>query len=803
MKAKGRRSIGIMSVGGMLAVMVAGTAPASAATSVKAAAVAGSVPFSSAKFGGYSSGEQLHTGALSTSFSVPTSLPGLTSTPTGTSVADIEQAFSGASLNSSGLASSITGDNAGSPGTGLLVQPSQLASNNAYGVGAGLEAGLVAPANASSDQLKLAGRVEAVAPPNSPAVTASLPGAAPLNLGGLVSASALTSRAAAFYDRTSCPLGQPLSFGLGAAANAAILPGGTSSTGSPLPGIGSLTLSGSSTSLTSILGAIIPTGSTSPLSSLPGFGTGGLVTTAGNGTSVAQTDSETFLSSNGDGTYGVTTQGREIIAPITVNLFGLAQLVITVSGTSPSDPITLAAKTTGESTGASVKLTDNAIVHVQLMASGATTDIIPPTSLNDIVGKGGLVIPLDLNKLPSTLTTLGQNTNLSSIPVVGSALGSTLGSVLTQLGSSTSTTTGSLTSLTSALPDLSLGYLAIGIPPRAINSDPTNSPLTPPAVTGGTAASGAFDLARVHLGLSTTGFGGTGIAPIGALTGALSSIPGLPSLSTLPSLPTGTAPAVPTLPVVGALSTHASATSTAPSLTLADIALGHVEASAALNAPITCSIPIIKTSNPTAVTAGGSFVYTIQIPDPAKLADLSCGLTNLTATDTISDLSGLPTFKVVGVSNGGTVNQTSANSATITWTGLNYSVAAVGAAPNPPITLTINVTTAASSPAGVIQDMVTATGTASGCNGGVSGITNLGGVNGNVLTGAFTLTQPGVSAGTATLAGGSSAAGPAAQGALPHTGGTGGLWQPMGGLAILALGGGALALVRRSRRGLI
>lgn len=760
MKARGRRSIGIVSVGGMLAVMVAGTAPASSAATVKAAAVPGAVPFSQAKFAGYAAGDMLHTGALSTtlpSSPLPVPLPGVTNGPGGTSVADLEEAFSGASVNTAGLASPITGDDAGSAGTGLLIQPAQSATNNAYGVGSGLEAGLAVPSNASSNQLKLSGRAESVAAPNSPAVTDSLTGADGLNLGGLVSASALTGRADSYYDASSCPLGQPLSFGLGDAANAAVLPSTPGAGG--LPGLGSLNLPGISslTSLLSTLTGALPTG-TSGLST-----SGPLVSTSGSGTSVAQTDSETFLSANGDGTYGVTTQARETIAPVTINLFGAAQLIITVTGTSPSDPLTLSAKTTGEGSGAAVTLSNNAIIHVQLQATGMpATDIIPPTSLNDIVGKGGIVIPLDLAKLPSALTQLGSSANLSSIPVVGSALGSLLGPVLSAIGSATSP----LASAASTLPDLSLGYLAIGTPVRAINSSPTNSPVTPPVQSGGTAASGAFDLARVHLGINVSNTGS-----LGSLTSLLGG--SLGSLSSL--LPTSAL--------------------TSGVLNIADVNVGHLEASSALSAPITCNIPVVKSANPTSVTAGNTFTYTIQVPDPAKLADLSCSLTNVTATDVIGDAQGSPTFNVVGVSNGGTVNQTSPNQATITWNGLNYNVAPVGAAPNPPITLTITVNTPATSPAGVIQDVVNATGTASGCNGGVTGIANLGGVNGNALTGSYTLTQPAVNA--VDLA---TAAGAAPQGPLPHTGGTGGLWQPLGGLLILGLGGGALALVRRSRR---
>lgn len=676
-----RRAVGVGSVASLLALWVTGVVPASAA-------VPGAVDFAHATFNGDSSGDITSVGAISTG---------------ATNAANVVQAFSGATTNTAGLTTPLVGDTAGNVNSGLLIQPTQAAAVKAYGTGTGLSAGLAAASNGSGNQVNQAGRAEQVAPPNGATVTTALPNSSGLTLpGGAASASALTGRASAIFDATTCPLGQPISYGLGNAANVSAL--AFSGLGTSLPGLG--------TTLPIPGGIPVPT-------------TGSLINSAG----VSQTDSETFLSSNGDGTYGVSTQARATIAPLTVNLFGAASLVITVGGIDPSNPLTFTASTTGEGSGAQVALSNNAIIHVQLVipTQAMTIDLVPAMSLNTLVGAGGITIPLNLNQLGTAL-----NTAVSQVP----ALGPTLLPVV-------ATFTGALAPVLAALPNASFGSITLGKPPRAINSSPSApGPTTPPfgaaSTSEGTNASGAFDLARVNLQLPAAA----------AATGA----------------PTN----------------------------LANLAIGHFEAQATNAAPIICSLPVIKSANPMAVNAGDRFVYTIQVPDPAKLALLSCSLTNLTVVDTIGVASGKPTFSVIAASNGGMIAQTSPTMATVTFPNLTYTKAPVGQPPNPPLSLTITVAVPANSPSGVLRDIVNATGTAAGCDGGVSGINNLGGVNGNVLTGSFTLDQPKITA-AAPVAPGQSAT-------LPHTGGPGGLWQPAGGVAALGLGAAALTALRRSRR---
>jgi LPXTG-motif cell wall-anchored protein len=716
MNAGWRRFATIVGGAALVTTMLTTTVTAGASTAT------GSVGFGQADFHGYSSGEELNLGAL---------------TLNGDSVAGVEQGYSSASANTAGLATPIVGD---SQDGSLLVQPKESASNNAYASGAGPETGLEAPSNASGDQLKLAGLAQQVAAPNNSEVVTSLPNPE-LQLSGIATnTGALQGRAAAIYDTETCPLGQPISYGLGDAAN------------TDLVNLSQLT--GVSTAFSALETSLGPA-----LKTL-GFNlsdTGNLISNPGD----ARTTSDTYLSSNGDGTFGFTTQETVNVAPITLNILGLAQVDIVVGGSiaNPSagsaTPITLTAKTTGEGSGAEVGLTDNDVISVDLVVAGTTTKLLGPEPISDIVSKGGTVVNLSLASLSgdldalinnlsdATLVVLGNQLGLGSIPVLGGILQSTL---QTDVENSVNT---ALTSLFGTLGGDTLGSIDIGTPVRAINGPATSKP-TPPVVgaassSEGTTASAAFDLLKLNLGGSGT------------------------------ILPT-------------------------PSVL--DLNLLHMEAAANLSAPITCNIPVVKTSNPTSVAAGDNFAYTIDIPTPSQIPYLDCNLDDIKATDTITDASGTPSFTVTGATGGGTVTQTSATTATVTWTGLSYKVAPVGSPPNPPIQLVIYVKVPSSSTAGVVQDLVTANATLGACNGGASGVTGLGGATGTALTGQYTLSAPTVTAASqtvSTVAPGSSTA-PGAVGNLPRTGGTGGFWQPGLGLFALGLGGGALGLVRRSRR---
>lgn len=605
-----------------------------------------------ASFNGYATGAEIYLGALEGST---------------TQVADVYQGFSGASTASSGLNHVIDSE------TGALVQPAEPASVRAYATGSGFELGVNTATIPTTDanQVQVAGRFVQTAPPDT---TEAAKTVGPVTLSTTAQASVLTGDGDAVYNDAVCPIGQPLSYGLGDAASAKADSGSTAS-----------------------------------------------LSTAGTGTSVAQSTSQTYLTSNGDGTFGISTQSSDIIAPITAALPGGTSLSIAVqSAGGVDDPVSLTARTTGESTGASLKVSTDDVLTVEL---GTTTLLSIPLSE---IAPGGLEIPLSTAALSSIPTLAG------SVPGVGSTLKSVLtGGAVGGLLSAISTTAQQVVNGST----VSLGYIDIDTTPHVIGEAATD--LAKPV--GGTAASGAIDLLHVHLGLTST-----------VLT------------TQLP--------------------------------TLADLYVGHLETAATQTAPILCNLPVIKSSSTDSVQAGQSFTYNIEVPNPADLGLIDCDLDNVNVTDTISDLKGTPSFQVTSAvdtanNQAGTINQTSPHNATVTWTGLTYKLATSGP-PNAPIPLTIAVTVPSDSVAGVITDTVTAVATTGDCRGGAVASTAAAAAgNGATLTGSFTLPEPAVTEVALT-----------SKGQLPYTGAMGGWWQPVGGLAALGAGAGALAVVRKARR---
>ena len=666
-------------------------------TPVASAVPAGAVSFAcfnnpgsgcpAASFNGYASGSELHLGTLT--------VPSSTGTGT-TTVANLDQGFSGASTASGGLTKATVSE------TTSVIQPAQSsAATKAYGTGSGLEIGLGTSTIPQTDQnqIKLKGRAEQVAPPNGPAVTADIS----IPASPLINASLLRGEGAAVYDPQVCPLGQPISYGFGNAAAAQAV-------GVPAPA--------------------------TPL-----------LDTTGTGTSVAQSTSETYLSSNGDGTFGLSTSASDVIVPLTVNLPGGLQLAVAVQGAGGiNEPVRLTAKATGEATGATLAFSPNDdVLKVDLITPTGTSNVItvPLTS----IGKGGLHIPLSTSN-GALLTQLSGAASgvASTVP----AIGPTVSSVLTQpsVDSLLSTLGTTVSQVTSQVAVINLGSIDVDTYPHVIGRAAT----VPAVPVGGTSAAGSLDL--LHLNLTVSGTVGGN--------------------------------ALPTIPV-------------------ADFYAGHLQTAANLTSPILCNLPVIKSANPTSVTAGQSFTYNIFVPDPAKLDLIDCNLDNVTVTDTITDLQGTPTFSVTSARDSqtgqaGTIRTLSSHEAVATWTGLSYKVAAAGQPPNPPIPLSIVVSVPSNSTGGVIKDTVVAHGTPSGCQGGVAGTADASAAaaDGAALAGSFTLDQPQVGLASNNPAVVGPAGSPPKK--LPFTGAMGGVWQPIGGLGALLLGGGTLALVRRSRR---
>ena len=676
-------SAGVLAALGSAAICLttlAGTAPSASA------APAGAVSFADAHFSGFATGTEVHLGAVKSGT---------------TTLASVDQAFSGSSTGTSGLTTSITSE------TGNVVQPTIAASPavNSYGRGSGLEIGAGTSSTATNqdpNQVTLAGLAQQSAAPNRALVTKSI---GPLSLSPVATANAADGRADAVWSSDVCPLGQPLAFGSGNLADAGVL---------SLPGTSS---------------SVLESG----------------------GSGVASTDSYNYLSSNGDGTFGLSSESTETLVPLSVNLLGLLTVDVTIAGANPSEPVTLVSTATGESAGGSVQLQNAGLLTVTLQAAGGAPETIERIDLagGSKVGSGGFLHVnlstqgLDMGNLTGALTAALQGNAVTNNLANLFAPGGALNGVVTTAGNNYKT-------VAAKLPNISLGSIDIDAVPHAIGG----AYYTSPTVNGGTQASGAIDLVNLNLGLSASTLG------IQLLPNAVSSI------------------------------------------NIANLRVGHLESSASLQAPINCTLPVVKSADPIAVTAGQSFTYTILVPDPADQGLIDCNLDNMTVTDDITDYRGSPTFAVTGATDvqtgaAGTIDSISPNHATVTWTGLNYPVAAPGQTPTPPIELQIKVTVPPTSPSGVIMDVVTAQATATGCNGGASGVVNLGVPSSGVaLTGNFTLNQPSVTAGPTTSPGSP----PSTVGRLAFTGATGGLWQPTAGVIGLVLGSGALAVLRRARR---
>ncbi|MDQ2724471.1 MAG: LPXTG cell wall anchor domain-containing protein [Actinomycetota bacterium] len=508
----------------------------------------------------------------------------------------------------------------------------------------------------------------------------------------------------------------------------------------------------------------------------------------------------------------------------------------------PAEPASV--KAYGMGSGLEVGLANSTTAGTdlnQILLSGKAQSIAPPNS--PAVTKQ-ITIPSSLSPLISGAALIGRSSALydPNVCPLGQPLSYGLGSasnvtllptqaLSVQTAGSTAAQTANTTSFTylNANPDGNFGLASQAT--ETIAPVTVNTPLGALRVTVSGSQAGATSANPVTLKVVSNGDGTSSVSLTNdnTLTVTLTppAVAGIqpPTVTLVPATALAglTAPQTITLPLLGTITINtlnqfqngnvATANYTlfglnlnlAGALPLANLEVGHLIAGANAQSEITCTIPIVKFSTPPSITAGNSFIYTIEVPDPAKLDLLACSLQNLSVVDTISDVPGgtRPTFSVTKVDPvTGVVSQTSPTMATVTFNGLTYTVAPVGAKPNPPLVLSITVAVPAGSPTGTLQDTAVASAVASGCNGGITGVTNLGGVNGTHLSGGVTLKAPTVRAAAVTPAVASQpAAGASGQpGALPRTGGQGGLWQPGLGIGLLALAGGAFGLLRRSRR---
>nr|MDQ6947775.1 hypothetical protein [Actinomycetota bacterium] len=458
-----------------------------------------------------------------------------------TQLARVDQAFSGLTAATAGLGGAVT-----SPISAGLVQP-PLSGKNTSARGTGIEVGL-GLTQVQANQIQL-GVAESAAPPSNEVGTVAGPdvSAVPLVIPGVIQTGVLHGYASTSYNGTFCPVGRPLAYGLGSAA-----------------------------APTKVLSVV-----------------------ASPGAAASSTRSD--LIANTDGTFGLATTVREVIAPLLVTIAGAGtatetSLEIDVQATSIATPVTLQAITDGKGNTRMILSNADPSVTVKLKLLGV---MVPPITaslaalaplLNNLVGP--------MSALHGLLNTLGLNLSI------------TLGDGVTEA-----------------------------------------SPL-PTFANGANTVSGSYDLLALHLGLGAT--------------------------------------------------------------TIADLRLGHMEAAVTLpDGSLTCSVPIAKAANPTSVTAGSPFTWSIAVPSSATaLSDSSCDLINIKVTDKIKINQGSPTFTVGNISNGGVYDPATK---TVTWANIgNYHPG------DPPTVLTIEVSTSSGSAAGVLQDTATATASLGNCTGGIT-----------------------------------------------------------------------------------
>ena len=521
----------------------------------------GAVPFSQAVFNGFATGDELHLGIGGTLSSVVGA--------TGLPLVSIDQALSSASTSTAGLTSNLSSE------LGTLIQPAQASSVKAFNLGSGLSLNLGDIGNSVNGLLSQVKALTpllqsiSIAPPDLPAAVGQL---LDIPLDPILHATVLPSSAQAAWPGTSCPTGN-LSYGLGRLASASILSG-------------------------------LPAVTTAGVATQPLLSTAGLDGLQG----IAQTKSLTDLVSNGDGSFGIQTQAQDIIAPISLNLLGLAQLNIGVHAANGQlDPVTLTATTSGEkSVPASLKMSTDDILDVTLSALGHTASLVHiPLST---VGAQGLHIPLTLPGIvdalvnldvPSIITSTLQQvidglSQISGTSQITGALQGVVGQLnplLGQVGSQVSSLVNTLVNqpLASGLPSvsdllklvdgvvhLSLGTLDVDTFPHAIGG-PWNSAAVQSA--DGTKAAGSLDLLNVNL---NTAGSFIDLGNLGSAGNLLSQL-----------IPAGTIPNV-----TQALSIPAIPNIALPALQIANPVLGHLEAAAAQQSPIACTTAV-TTNTPT------------------------------------------------------------------------------------------------------------------------------------------------------------------------------------------------------------
>ena len=270
-----------------------------------------------------------------------------------TQVAGLRAAASGGSVNAGtgGLTTRVNefGQNVG---------PAR-ADRNAYGRGAAVEAGVLTgtPQPVDVNQIIVSGLAEAYSPPPSDLVTAEID----IDLNPTVFARTGRGEAQSLFDPVYCPIGRPITYGRGFAENLELL--GTGTEGDQ-----------------SLVGPLL-----------------GTSVTEGTNRATTQSRTVTYVISNGDGTFGLVSETRQTLAPITLDILGGlpilgdldilgAKLLIEVAG-----EFGLRTVATGKPGGASVThLGDPLITISTVIGDAAPVPAIGPITLSQLIGDGGI-----------------------------------------------------------------------------------------------------------------------------------------------------------------------------------------------------------------------------------------------------------------------------------------------------------------------------------------------------------------------------------------------------------------------------
>jgi hypothetical protein len=309
-----------------------------------------------------------------------------------TRILDTEIAFSGANVNSEGLSAALSNELA------QAYQGAAPAGTKSAARGSGVEIGVgtTVPNITNANQINPGSTIEAFAPVSTDLLQAQI---GPVNLSPIINATLARGQAQAIYNNSVCVLGQPISSGLGFVGNA----------------------------------------------DLVNTGTAALLATNTGANAVHQSRSHTYLIPNGDGTYGLVSESRQILAPITVfpGVSGLGVITVEFAG-----EWVLRSTATGK-------------------PGGSTVDYAPVGS-----------------NTPTTkvITVKVDGTELASV---------TTQQILDKDG------------LVVTLP-ASLGVISIGAPPRAIAGTPTS---VPELAANGTKAAAAVDVVQLTASLASQALG--------------------------------------------------------------------------------------------------------------------------------------------------------------------------------------------------------------------------------------------------------------------------------------------------------